>query len=144
MRRMLVIAVPALLAAAALGAQSAGEQSGCAACADPDTSWRDYDDPDRLAELILTRPRPYLLVDVRTPEEYRAGHIPGSANIPLRSLLADGVGVRLDTLVIVYCASGTQSAQAARILRDQGYIRIVDFGGITRWKLALETGAPGE
>jgi phage shock protein E len=141
MRTVLLVAVLSVLATTMLGAQSAAEESGCD-CLPPDPTWRDYDDPDKLADLILTRARPFLIVDVRTPDEYRAGHIPGSASIPLQSLVRDGVSVRLDTLLIVYGASGARSAQAARFLEEQGYIRVIDFGSISRWRLALEPGAP--
>ena len=74
------------------------------------------------------------LVDVRTPEEYEAGHIAGAVNIPIREL--DG---RLGELapkeqpIVVYCKSGNRSGRAARMLKDAGYRAVHDLGGMTRW-----------
>jgi phage shock protein E len=75
-----------------------------------------------------------LLVDVRTPGEFSAGHIPGALNIPL-----DQLGGRADELrkdgkpVVVYCASGMRSAQAKRFLVGAGIVEVHDLGGIGRW-----------
>ena len=54
-----------------------------------------------------------VLLDVRTPEEYREGHIPGSKNVPLQSLdKVTGFVNNQDTPVFVYCHSGARSSQA--------------------------------
>jgi phage shock protein E len=74
-----------------------------------------------------------LLVDVRTTEEFAAGHIPGAVNIPVQSLEQ-----RLDELgpttrpVVVYCRSGRRSADAARTLTGAGY-SVHDLGAMSRW-----------
>ena len=73
------------------------------------------------------------LIDVRTPEEYAAGHIAGSVNIAVEEL-----GSRLDEVpegqpIIVYCRSGNRSAAAARILFDADYGPVYDLGGIQSW-----------
>ena len=58
-----------------------------------------------------------VLLDVRTPEEYREGHIPGSKNVPLQSLdKVTGLVNNQDTPVFVYCHSGARSAQAVSVL----------------------------
>lgn len=80
-----------------------------------------------------------LLVDVRTPEEYAAGHIPGSRNLPLDAL--QGIGALApgrDTPLFLYCRSGARSGQAARMLQATGYTRVTNIGGILRYHGPLE------
>ncbi len=72
------------------------------------------------------------LLDVRTPGEYAAGHLPGAINIPI-----DQLPVRLGDLVaaapiVVYCRSGRRSAAAARILAGDGRA-VVDLGAMSNW-----------
>ena len=75
-----------------------------------------------------------VLLDVRTPEEYREGHIPGSKNVPLQSLdKVTGFVNNQDTPVFVYCRSGNRSKQASEKLVKLGYTNIVEFGGINDW-----------
>ncbi len=73
------------------------------------------------------------LLDVRTPGEFRAGHIEGAKLIPVQELgsrIAE-VGSR-DVPVVVYCRSGNRSATAARMLRDAGY-KVYDLGPMSAW-----------
>ncbi len=77
----------------------------------------------------------YIILDVRTPEEYRDGHIPGAINIP-----NEDIGTKepselpdKDQLIMVYCRSGNRSKQASRKLAELGYTNIVEFGGIIDW-----------
>jgi rhodanese-related sulfurtransferase len=80
-----------------------------------------------------------LVVDVREPGEYGAGHILGAKNIPL-STLAGGAEIaakRKDRPVIVYCESGNRSAKAAAVLKGKGYERVLNLaGGIAAWQQA--------
>ena len=72
-----------------------------------------------------------VLLDVRTPAEYRSGHIPGSKNIPLQTI--DRVGSVVenkDTALYVYCQSGARSRQAAGALKQMGYTNVNNIGGI--------------
>lgn len=72
-----------------------------------------------------------ILLDVRTPEEYREGHIPGSKNIPLQSI--EGIGsvvTNKETPLFVYCHSGVRSHQAAKTLQRMGYTKVENSGGI--------------
>ena len=80
-----------------------------------------------------------LLVDVRTPGEYREGHIPGSRNLPLQDIgsAASQLGP-MDTPLFLYCYSGARSAQAAGALRRMGYTNITNIGGIAAWKGSVE------
>lgn len=101
---------------------------------------RTYTDPDALRRLVADRDEPYILVDVRTPEEYSRGHIPTSINIPVISISESPLASDRSSLVIVYCGSGMRSATAARRLRELGFRNVVDFGAISRWKGPLEKG----
>lgn len=80
-----------------------------------------------------------LLVDVRTPQEYAAGHIPGSINIPLDRILdiKNVIGDK-NTPLYVYCRSGRRSSQAAAELEKAGYRQVVNIGGIIDYKGKIE------
>lgn len=80
-----------------------------------------------------------LLLDVRTPAEYREGHIPGSQNLPLQSI-GQIAGMRVDysTPLFVHCLSGGRSRQAVFMLRKMGYQNVSDIGGIADYRGKLE------
>lgn len=88
--------------------------------------------PEQAHTLVSSGAR---LVDVRTPEEYADGHLPGAVNIPV-----DELGRRLDELgprdkpVVVYCASGVRSASAARILAAAGFSAVHNLGAMSNWR----------
>ena len=72
-----------------------------------------------------------MLVDVRTPEEYREGHIPGSINVPLQQIEDIDLEVSdMSTPLFVYCRSGARSRQAAAMLQEMGYEEVHNIGGI--------------
>ena len=76
-----------------------------------------------------------VLVDVRTPGEYREGHIPGSCSVPLQALdKIRTVTENKDTPLYVYCYSGARSRQAAGLLEQMGYRQVKDIGGISAWR----------
>ena len=82
-----------------------------------------------------------VILDVRTQEEYDAGHIAGAILVPNETiadkqpqLLPD-----LDAEILVYCRSGNRSAQAAKKLIAIGYTNVVDFGGIIDWPYDVVT-----
>jgi phage shock protein E len=99
-----------------------------------------YAEPEALARLVAEKSEPYLLLDVRTPEEYASGHILTAVNIPNTEIAQKLPTADTSALIIVYCASGRRSAAAAKVLTDLGYKRVVDFGGVSRWKGALVKG----
>lgn len=75
-----------------------------------------------------------VLLDVRTLDEYRQGHIPGSKNVPLQSI--DKVTVMINnkaTPIFVHCLSGARSRQAAVILKQLGYTNVKNIGGISAY-----------
>ena len=80
-----------------------------------------------------------VLLDVRTPQEYAQGHIPGSKNIPLQTLHdAEGAIQDKGTPLYVYCQSGARSSQAASLLRQMGYTNVTTIGGIAAWRGKVE------
>jgi|JI10StandDraft_1071094.scaffolds.fasta_scaffold177518_2 rhodanese-related sulfurtransferase len=72
------------------------------------------------------------LIDVRTPEEYNAGHIDGAVNLPLQSIESGTLpSVEKDEPIYLYCRSGNRSAQATLLLKQAGYTDIQDLGAMT-------------
>lgn len=85
------------------------------------------------------RPGGVQVIDVRTPREYSAGHIPGSKNVDFYSAQFGAEVSKLDKSkpVYVYCAVGGRSASAAAMLVKQGFAKVYDLsGGIESWKRA--------
>lgn len=74
-----------------------------------------------------------LLVDVRNPSEYNAGHIPGSINFALSRILKEAEDEFPDKSqpLFVYCQSGARSARAGKLLDLMGYESVTDLGGIS-------------
>jgi len=80
-----------------------------------------------------------LVLDVREPAEYGAGHILGAKNLPLTRLEsgAGDVAKKKDATLIVYCESGERSGRVAAALRKQGYAKVFSLsGGLGAWKTA--------
>jgi phage shock protein E len=74
------------------------------------------------------------LVDVRTPEEFAAGHIAGAINVPLQQLDARVNELQpKDGALVVYCRSGRRSAEAASLLAAAGFNSVYDLGPMSRW-----------
>ena len=78
-----------------------------------------------------------ILLDVREPDEYEQGAIPGAIHIP-RGQLESNIENRIpdhDAPVVIYCAGGTRSAFAAKTMAELGYTDVVSvIGGFNRWK----------
>ena len=72
-----------------------------------------------------------VLIDVRSPQEYRMGHSPGSRNVPLETV--HSLPEEKDTPIYVYCKGGSRSRRAVRILKKLGFSRVTDLGGIMSW-----------
>lgn len=80
-----------------------------------------------------------ILIDVRQPDEYEKGHIPGARSIPLQKLRDFSQEVTdKDTPIYVYCLSGARSARAVRALRGVGFTAVTDLGGISSYQGELE------
>ena len=74
------------------------------------------------------------LLDVRTVQEYREGHVEGAVNIPVQVLQERLDELPRDKPVVVYCRSGKRSATAKRMLDAQGFVRVIDIGEMPDWK----------
>ena len=84
----------------------------------------------------------YIILDVRTPEEFAEKHIPGALNIPNETIGTEEIPELpdKDQLILVYCRSGNRSKQASEKLVALGYTNIVEFGGINDWPEETVTG----
>ena len=87
------------------------------------------------AKQIMDNEQGAIIVDVREPDEYSAGHIPGAKLLPLGNLnkLAATELPDLDATILVYCRSGARSNMGAQVLASLGYTHVLDFGGIINW-----------
>ena len=81
---------------------------------------------------LSEKPKP-LVLDVREPSEYAAGHIAGSTLIPLPQLAQRMSELPRDREIICVCASGSRSSSAARHLMRNGYTVLNMSGGMSRW-----------
>lgn len=80
-----------------------------------------------------------ILLDVRTPQEYREGHISDSKNIPLHALeQITPIAADKDTPLFVYCHSGSRSRQAVSVLQQMGYSNAKNIGGISSYMGKVE------
>lgn len=92
------------------------------------------------AKQIMDAETGYIILDVRTQEEYDQGHIPGAVLIPDTQINAEAEKVLTDKdqLILVYCRSGRRSKLAAEALVELGYTNIKEFGGIIDWPYEVE------
>ena len=92
------------------------------------------------AKQIMDTEEGYIILDVRTQEEYDEGHIPGAIVISHEEIAEKAEGVLTDKnqLILVYCRSGRRSKLAAEALVELGYTNIKEFGGIIDWPYEVE------
>ena len=92
------------------------------------------------AKQIMDSEEGYIILDVRTQEEYDQGHIPGAIVISHEEIeeKAEEVLTDKDQLILVYCRSGRRSKIAAEALVKLGYTNIKEFGGIIDWPYETE------
>lgn len=96
----------------------------------------------REAKERLSANKNIILLDVRTPEEYRDIRIPHSISLPLDALKSGITKVTKDkdAEIIVYCLSGMRASKACRQLTSMGYTNVSNMGGIQSWKYETERG----
>ena len=94
------------------------------------------------AHRIMNDEADYVLLDVRTPGEYKQRHINGAKLIPLDELGRRAAAELPDkqTTVLIYCQSGARAARAAKMLTEMGYTGVLSFGGIMKWPYDTVTG----
>ena len=89
---------------------------------------------------MMKNEKNYIILDVRRPDEYAKGHIPGAINVPNEEIGSAEISELPDKsqLILVYCRSGRRSKEASEKLVKLGYTNIVEFGGIQDWKGEIE------
>ena len=92
------------------------------------------------AKVLMDTEKDYIILDVRTQEEYDQGHIPGAIVISHEEITekAEDVLTDKEQLILVYCRSGRRSKIAAEALVELGYTNIKEFGGIIDWPYEVE------
>ena len=94
------------------------------------------------AVTMMEKETGYIILDVRTAQEYGEKHIPGAINIANESIGTEDIPELpdKDQLILVYCRSGNRSKQASEKLVKLGYTNIVEIGGINSWPGETVTG----
>ncbi|MBQ7000931.1 MAG: rhodanese-like domain-containing protein [Oscillospiraceae bacterium] len=114
--------------------------AGCALPAGQEVSYRQINMDEAIT--MMEEESGYIILDVRTPEEFADKHIPGAINIPNETISTEEIPELpdKDQLILVYCRSGNRSKQASEKLAALGYTNIVEFGGINDWSGETVTG----
>lgn len=91
------------------------------------------------AKTIMYNESDYIILDVRTEEEFAEGHIPNAVLIPDYEIeeKAEKMLKNKKQQILVYCRSGRRSKESAQTLADLGYTNVKDFGGILDWPYEL-------
>ena len=112
--------------------------TGCAAPQGQTNSYRQITMDE--AVIMMEQEQGYIILDVRRPDEFAAGHIPNAINVPNESIGTDEIPElpNKNQLIMVYCRSGRRSKEASEKLVKLGYTNIVEFGGILDWKGDIE------
>ena len=96
-------------------------------------------DEKGLIALLAQKDAKPLLLDVRTQEEYDAGHIPGAILLPYDEIAAKFREADKGRPIVVYCRSGHRSGIARTTLLGLGFTNVSDFGPYTKWTGKLAT-----
>lgn len=98
---------------------------------------------DALARAAALAERPRVYVDVRTPEEYNAGHLPQAVNIPVNDMEQRWAELRAypDRLIVLYCRSGHRAGVALQIVGQHGIENATNGGGYENLRKQLEEAA---
>ena len=112
---------------------------GCVGCSDSGSAFYDQISGGE-AKALMDSEEGYVILDVRTQEEYEQGHIPGAIVISHEEIAekVEEVLTDKDQLILVYCRSGRRSKIASEALVELGYTNIKEFGGIIDWPYEVE------
>lgn len=115
--------------------------AGCGASKEEENSYRSIGMDEAVS--MMEKESDYIILDVRTAEEFESGHIPGAINVANESIGKEEISELPDKeqLIFVYCRSGNRSKQASEKLVKLGYTNIVEFGGINDWTGEIVTGS---
>ena len=93
------------------------------------------------AKALMESEENYIILDVRTQEEFDDGHISGAILIPDYEIAekAEDILTDKEQLILVYCRSGRRSKLASAVLAEMGYTNIKEFGGVIDWEYGLVT-----
>jgi rhodanese-related sulfurtransferase len=132
-RKIVKKLIPILLSTLMLG--------GCAVISDSQTNTYRQITMDEAVNM-MAQETGYIILDVRRPDEFAAGHIPNAINVPNETIDTAEIPELpdKDQLIMVYCRSGRRSKEASEKLVKLGYTNIVEFGGILDWKGEIVTG----
>ena len=114
--------------------------TGCASSNNQTNTYRRISMNEAVA--MMAEETGYIILDVRRPDEFAAGHIPNAINVPNETIGTAEIPELpdKDQLIMVYCRSGRRSKEASEKLVKLGYTNIVEFGGILDWKGETVTG----
>ncbi|MBE6852574.1 MAG: rhodanese-like domain-containing protein [Ruminococcus sp.] len=129
---IIIICVMTLIFSASCGDNKSNKETGGAAYMNISQ--------EEAKELMDTQEN-YIILDVRTQEEFDEKHIPGAILIPDYEIeeKAEKILTDKNQLILVYCRSGRRSKNASEILEKLGYTYIREFGGIIDWKYQTES-----
>ena len=115
--------------------------TGCAGTSNSQTNTYRSITMDEAVDM-MAKETGYIILDVRRPDEFAAGHIPNAINVPNETIGTAEIPELpdKDQLIMVYCRSGRRSKEASEKLVKLGYTNIVEFGGILDWKGETVTG----
>jgi hydroxyacylglutathione hydrolase len=93
--------------------------------------------PDASVDELEQRPEESLLIDVREPEEYRQGHVPGAVSLPQSEIASKLDELPRDKTIYVICEAGYRSCRAAQFLSQVGFTKLINVdGGTSAWRKA--------
>jgi rhodanese-related sulfurtransferase len=133
-----------LVAAASIADQAGGPAPGQAASAPAAAASASLPliSPQALLERQAKRDLSLFVLDVRTPQEYAAGHVPGAVNVPYDQVASHLAEIPKDKDVVLYCRSGRRTGLAAEVLEANGYTKLGHLqGDMEAW---LKDGRPVE
>ncbi|MGD8979525.1 MAG: rhodanese-like domain-containing protein [candidate division WOR-3 bacterium] len=144
--KLLVLTVLAMTLPAFMNAECPGKCSGSCVAEQADTFVKSVPEnlmylmpQGKLADMIDAGKMHFMVLDIRPPQSYEKGHIEGSVNIPLPTLI-DKIGeIPKDKRINVVCTIDTNSAFAVAMLRMMGYNAWIVEGGVPGWE---DTGRP--